>query len=215
MIPKIIHQIWIGPKPIPWTCIDSWKDKHPTWEHKLWTEKELEPIKNLKQYNATPNLSGKSNVLRYEILYKYGGLYVDADSVCLKPIDALTDHPCVVSYENERQRPDLLCSWPIFITPEHRLMEECIQRIGLLLEETCRTEPSWKVTGPRLLTNAVKMLENRVDIRKLPSHLFFPLHHTGQECDATRREESYCEHLWESTPGVPQNVREKRAQYAT
>ena len=38
-IPKIIHQIWIGPKPIP----DQYKEfsqkmieMHPDWEYHLW-----------------------------------------------------------------------------------------------------------------------------------------------------------------------------------
>ena len=29
MIPKIIHQIWIGPKPAPTKFMDTWKEKNP------------------------------------------------------------------------------------------------------------------------------------------------------------------------------------------
>jgi mannosyltransferase OCH1-like enzyme len=35
----------------------------------------------LKIYNIEPTYNGKSDLLRYLILYKYGGIYVDADTV--------------------------------------------------------------------------------------------------------------------------------------
>ena len=40
-IPRIIHQIWIGPKPAPTKFMDTWKDKHPDFEYIRWTEKEM------------------------------------------------------------------------------------------------------------------------------------------------------------------------------
>lgn len=30
---------------------------------------------------------GKADIMRYEILYKYGGIYLDADSLCLESLD--------------------------------------------------------------------------------------------------------------------------------
>ncbi len=33
MIPKIIHQIWIGPKPAPTKFMDTWRDKNPDFEY--------------------------------------------------------------------------------------------------------------------------------------------------------------------------------------
>ena len=32
-IPKIIHQLWIGPHPVPTTLMDTWKEKHPEFEY--------------------------------------------------------------------------------------------------------------------------------------------------------------------------------------
>jgi hypothetical protein len=42
MIPKILHQIWIGPKPAPTNLMKTWKDKHPDFEYILWTEQEIQ-----------------------------------------------------------------------------------------------------------------------------------------------------------------------------
>jgi len=36
MIDRIIHQIWIGPTPPPQKWLDTWTDKNPNWQYKLW-----------------------------------------------------------------------------------------------------------------------------------------------------------------------------------
>ena len=86
-IPKIIHQIWLGPKKPPQWCIDSWKinyiNSNPDWEYKLWTEKEINDfkLKNENIYDKEPTYRGKSDIARYEILFREGGIFLDADSL--------------------------------------------------------------------------------------------------------------------------------------
>ena len=47
MIPKKIHQIWLGDqKKRPQNLINSWKYKNPDWDHFLWTEENL-PIQEV------------------------------------------------------------------------------------------------------------------------------------------------------------------------
>lgn len=93
-IPKIIHQIWIGPKPFPENCKkwqESWLKLNPDWEYKLWTNKDLKylTLENQKYYDEEQNWGAKSDILRYEILYQFGGLYVDVDFECIQPFDWL------------------------------------------------------------------------------------------------------------------------------
>lgn len=92
-IPKIIHQIWLGPKKLPqkysiWG--KTWCKLNPTWEYKLWTDYELKkfPLFNQKLFDKVSNYGFKSDIARYEILNKYGGIYIDTDFECLKPIPA-------------------------------------------------------------------------------------------------------------------------------
>ena len=40
-IPKIIHQLWIGPKPRPSKFMTTWKEKHPDYEYIMWNEEEI------------------------------------------------------------------------------------------------------------------------------------------------------------------------------
>ena len=82
-IPKIIHQIWLGPNKRPDIWMDSWKNdyinKYPEWTYKLWTEKEINEINltNKKQYENEKFYNGKSDIARYEILYQFGGVFID------------------------------------------------------------------------------------------------------------------------------------------
>jgi mannosyltransferase OCH1-like enzyme len=90
MIPKIIHIIWIGPELFPYIDnLKRYKDLHPGWKIKLWTDNNLPKLKYQKIYNAIPVYATKADLLRLEILARYGGVYVDADSYPLKPLDEL------------------------------------------------------------------------------------------------------------------------------
>ena len=52
-------------------------------------------------YVALPHaaLSAKSNILRYAILYLEGGIYLDFDTITLRPLDSLSTAPCFVGTE--------------------------------------------------------------------------------------------------------------------
>lgn len=86
-IPPIIHQIWLG-SPLPrlyarWG--DTWKRHHPGWEYRLWTERELLEfgLENRESFDRSPNFGVKSDLARYEILHRFGGVYADTDFECL------------------------------------------------------------------------------------------------------------------------------------
>ncbi len=93
-IPKIIHHIWLGPKQVPsYFCQykESWKKHHPDWELRFWTDKEVEALDfELKDlYMRTPNWGEKSDILRAELLERFGGIYADTDFECIKSFDEL------------------------------------------------------------------------------------------------------------------------------
>lgn len=95
-IPKIIHQIWIGPSPLPKLYEKyqkSWKIYHPDWVFKLWTDKDLEnlDLENRDLFEKAPSYQEKADILRYEILKKFGGLYLDVDHLCLQNFDELIE----------------------------------------------------------------------------------------------------------------------------
>ena len=105
IIPKLIHQIWIGPNPEPVKWTNTIKidyiNTYPEYKYKLWNESNIDELfldfPNLKIiYDLEKEWCGKSDLLRYLILYYYGGIYIDADSVWInnKNVDELIDKSC-------------------------------------------------------------------------------------------------------------------------
>lgn len=104
-IPKIIHQIWIGPNKLPERCISlvsEMKEMHPDWEHKLWTNEEVfegefkdDPFllewkdKINTEYLLQPAFI--ADRVRLLILVKYGGIYVDLDAKPIKSFNTVLD----------------------------------------------------------------------------------------------------------------------------
>lgn len=87
-IPKIIHQIWLGDEKPPYRLMETWEAMHPDWEYKLWTDENIKDvIELLPQYHEIEEYCGKADILRYQILHKFGGVFIDADSQCLRRLD--------------------------------------------------------------------------------------------------------------------------------
>jgi hypothetical protein len=126
-IPKIVHFIWLGPRAFPPQSVENvrtWMAQNPDWTFKFWTDRPRDPpchgmetvlVKEYpfpilgKRYAASQNWGEKSDVLRFEILYNQGGVYVDHDANCLQPFAGLhgaydfyccleVPHPLVAGY---------------------------------------------------------------------------------------------------------------------
>ena len=89
-----MHHVWLGrkiPKQLT-ECMRTCYEKHPTWKHKLWTYHHVptEIVMFREEYKMfDKNVGRRSDLLRLEILYRYGGLYLDTDVECVKPVDEL------------------------------------------------------------------------------------------------------------------------------
>lgn len=183
-IPKIIHQLWIGPKPRPSKFMDTWREKHPDYEYIMWNEDEIKK-RGLKlecqhRINEIEEINGKADIIRWEILYHYGGLFLDADSICIEPLNSLIDkgNP-FAGYENEEVRKGLVATGTMAFPKHHPLVLMAIQWIKqnpVSRSETNRM--AWQNVGPGLLTGLLNT-GNFKDVEILPSYYFLPRHATG------------------------------------
>ncbi|KAG9403907.1 hypothetical protein AC1031_005395 [Aphanomyces cochlioides] len=134
VIPKRIHQIWLGPAPMDdfHSYIQSWKNHHPDWEYTLWAEREIEnwTLQNQTAYDMATNFGEKSDILRYEILETFGGLYVDVDFECLKPFDQLHENPTCEFYAGlSNTRSVEINNALIGCVPNHPILKAVISAI--------------------------------------------------------------------------------------
>lgn len=100
-IPKIIHQIWSGiDEPLP-NCFkelgDTWQEQYPHWKYIVWDNAKMNSFiqeyypQYVDVYNKFPYNVQRWDAIRYLILDKLGGMYVDYDYESLEPIDKLID----------------------------------------------------------------------------------------------------------------------------
>ena len=203
MIPKIIHQIWIGPKTIPKKYMDTWKSLHPDWEYMLWTDETIKQkypkgFKNQKHINEIEEWAGKADIMRYEILHKYGGFYADADSICVNKLDDFfLDRDSFAGFENEEVRGNLIANGYIGAIKGCKLMNILINKISKLSSVSQKTtgKMAWQNVGPLFFTNTI--VENEYPISIFPSHLFIPEHYSGVTYKGS--DKIYARQLWGST----------------
>lgn len=94
-IPKLLHFIWLGDNQYPYQYylfLNSWIQKYPDFIFCFWNDKNLINLFNQKIYNRSYTLAQKSDIARYEILYNYGGIYIDSDFYNIQNIEKLLNN---------------------------------------------------------------------------------------------------------------------------
>lgn len=143
--------------------------------------------------------------MRYEILYRYGGVYCDVDLECLKSIVTLlpkteTDPVMILCNEND-DRSVTYCSnsWIAVTSSHHPALEKIMDRLSSaeyqsrILHSNCGAN---ETTGPHLLGWGIS--EELKNITILPRIYFYPF--LWYNKDAKDRNgpfpDSYAIHHW-------------------
>lgn len=111
---KCIHYIWLGGKQKPRVikkCIKSWKKFFPDWEIKEWNEDNLDIdlCSFTRQAYDNKKYAFAADVFRFEVLYKYGGLYFDTDVKVIRSFDDIIQKcEAFVGYEYRMAAPGLV-----------------------------------------------------------------------------------------------------------
>src|SRR5438270_13280690 len=86
-IPRIIHQTWKDRDPPPRMAAlaSTWREHHPGWEHRLWTDEEIRALVASSAPSFLPVYDGyhthvmRVDAFRYFLMKEIGGIYVDLD----------------------------------------------------------------------------------------------------------------------------------------
>lgn len=202
-IPKIIHQIWLGsPMPEEFEVLQqSWIEYHLDrgWIYKLWTDEDVAQLQlyNQEFYDATDNYGVKSDILRWELLYHFGGVYVDMDYECLHALDELH---YTYDFYTALQPLDTsfiqLGAALVGSRTDHPILKHCIETI----KDDWHHKGAPKKTGPVHFTKsfyACAGQDGNKDIA-FPAFYFYPLGCQQQKYDKSEwiKKGAFAVHWW-------------------
>ena len=146
-IPKLFHFIWIsstldttnhsnldqGILKNTKTC----QDTHPGWEIKVWTDdlvrKEYPDIVNRLLEIGIEGII--TDVLRYYILARYGGIYMDVDFICFRNFAPLLQNQFCNAFissedaETDNQPDTTVSVGMVGATPGHIILESAVNHV--------------------------------------------------------------------------------------
>jgi inositol phosphorylceramide mannosyltransferase catalytic subunit len=196
MIPRIFHQVWVGPEPLPpkyRRYQETWVQHHPGWELRVWTDENLPPDLERKEvYERLRQPAERSDMLIFEFLNRYGGVYIDTDFECLRSIEPLLDGVEIFcAYSHFDSHSERLNNAIMGSAPGHRLIAQGLRE----LRPRDTYGPVDKAgTGPFFVT---ELFVGRPEVTLFGPELFYPrtpgaaksaygIHHTGRSWKSPR-----------------------------
>jgi mannosyltransferase OCH1-like enzyme len=197
MIPHRIHQVWIGPAEAPEAWMSTWRETNPGFAYRRWDESGIDALglvheRLYRRFLDAGLYDGAADVARVEILHRLGGIYADADSIALRPLDGapFLDAGFVAALEPTAKHPGLVSNAFMGARARHPVLARYLAAFDRVND----LKPMWRLTGPGALTEALSDREPDVEI--LPSWTFFT---TALSGDAPHGGDPYATHFWSTT----------------
>ncbi len=209
-IPKIIHRIWTydpspqdDPMPKEFAAYGrAWKRLHPDWSVVDHTDLSgLEPLRSRAVYDAASGRDFRryrACILQLEILWKFGGVYVDTDVEPLKPLDPLLAD--VDAFVGRSPNPGPTGVKPVTnammgAVPGHPFVDACIRRLPQSARDFAGKHTTFSV-GPWHLQRTIDAGEGH-GVTIFEPRVFFPQtivdRDRGEKADLSQ---SYAWHKW-------------------
>lgn len=169
----------------------------------MWVDGDLNWLQNKSLYDdaeklVPPDAVGqfRADIARYEILHRYGGLYVDCDTVALKPIDsALEGHDAWAASEDG----NWVGNTYVASVPGHPVVTELVGMTAHSVKVNRGKRPN-KMTGPQFLTP----IWRKHGCHVAESKLFYPYSYADVKRGTVPDDvgDAYATHLWQHTKEV-------------
>jgi mannosyltransferase OCH1-like enzyme len=177
---------------------ETWAQHHPGWEHRLWTEANMPRLRNQRLYDAAERIAPRNvgqlraDVARYEILLEHGGVYVDCDMECLRPLDPLLTPgmSCFAGWETPGRWVN---NAVLGASPAHPFLGELVERLARNVVAHCDARPN-VMSGPQYLTPIYRRHADTVTV--FPKEHFYPYLWSELERIDETFPDSYAVHHW-------------------
>jgi inositol phosphorylceramide mannosyltransferase catalytic subunit len=207
----LIHQFWVGERK-PGMALQQCKDVHTGWQYQLWNQETF-----LEQFPSdTPDVGmpvfdgshGKlinqdlydrpgqppnllSDIMRFEVVMLLGGVYIDADSECLRPLDHFIKEMGNAQgfgflEKDEAYVGGLVASGFIGMFPLSPLAITLVSQ----LQNTDWSLPPWQSAGPLYFTKVLHWFRDLppefpeyLRVHTFASHHVYPYHHSDSRPD--------------------------------
>lgn len=187
-IPKIIHQVYEdpdGPSGLLKSFSASWLKFNPGWDYMFWNKDRMESLIEedfpgfMETYCSFPYNVQRWDAIRYLILYKYGGLYVDMDYECLAPVDPLLDdNICCFGQEMHTAKEITSFAGNAFMASvaDHGFWKQVINEIRTYKHDhKNKFSIVMNTTGPYMITRVYEKFENKAGMSLIPAKYVAPL----------------------------------------
>lgn len=168
-IPKNIFQTWTGANLSDGLIelTDTWKTKNVNYCHFVFDDIKCQQFISkffgdnvLNAYNRLVPGAYKADLWRYCILYIYGGIYIDIDTICITPIDLFINDSIefmtVVDLNNSKTLGNHnIFSGFIASVPNHPILLDSINRILINIGDPIIPLSNLDLTGPGVLGRAI------------------------------------------------------------
>ncbi len=166
MIPKIIWQTYKDPYDLlpqyQKDAAQTWKDLNPEYEwHYMDDSQAKEFIYSeygqewLDIFNNCPVGVMRGDLWRYLVIYAFGGVYADLDTLCLSPIDnwLLNDKEFIVCPETSEH----FCQWTFAASAGNPILKSVLYEIKEAFKNPIYGQPHFVhiMTGPAIWTKGI------------------------------------------------------------
>ncbi len=200
-LPMRLGHIWIGPKPAPSVWMETWPKAHPGWSYTVFGNDTLTGFpfrlrKLINEYAWRGAWAGAQDMMRYELLFRYGGFMADADAICLHPVDALLDQPRAYTVYDRPETDKFRGVCPFLAC------EPGNPFVGAVIDDLAGLEP-WELRKPEVSTGnrfLMRMIKDRAPgpetLHIFPTHYFIPWQKSAPDVWYDGPDRIYAEQKW-------------------
>jgi mannosyltransferase OCH1-like enzyme len=150
---------------------------HQDWDCQTWRD-PLDPGKfplTSAYWKHCQHGAQLAGLVRLELVYTYGGVYIDSDYQCYRSFGHLRGLQAFAGWEDERVVPDAVFG----AEAGHPAIGECIEVATALVE---MGKGPWE-TGPGVFTD---VLTRRTDVILFPPPVLYPVHYSQKKKASAR-----------------------------